>query len=123
MATPFRAIGRLRWIVPRLAFGIWVSMLSACAQPPLIGIIYTHVKLPLTEDVHNTIVPDHQPPSGKILEIREPVTGAGFYARVNSNAIGDIAKNNGIEKLYFADQEIFSVLGIWTTNKVHLYGD
>ncbi len=87
------------------------------------GYIYTNIKLPLTKDLHQTPVPTPKPPSGRVLEVKEPFSGIGFYARVNSNAIGDIAKKNGMETLYFADQEIFSILGVWTTTRTILYGE
>ncbi len=38
------------------------------------------------------------------------------------DAIGEIARAHGIETLYFADQELCSILGIWTSHKVILYG-
>lgn len=90
-------------------------------MPP--GIIYTRVKFPLTRDLNNTTVPQSIPKYAKIIEIREPITGLGINARLNSNAIGEIAKAHGLKTLYFADQEKFSVLGIWTSTKVILYGD
>ncbi len=88
-----------------------------------VGIIYTNIRLPLTVDLHNTPVPVNSPSDGRTLEIREPITGVGLYAKVDSNAIGDIAHNNGMKTLYFADQEQFSILGIWTTVKTILYGE
>jgi len=99
------------------------AVLCSCAKPVLIGIIYTNVRLPLTKNLNNTRMPDIEPPSSKVLEIKEPVTGAGLYAQIDANAIGAIAKNNGLETLYFADQQIFSVLGIWASNKTILYGE
>ena len=68
-------------------------------------------------------MPQNIPKDGKIIEIREPISGLGISARLNSNAIGDIARANGMETLYFADQEWFSILGIWTSRKVILYGE
>ncbi len=106
---------------------LWLAMvllplfLASCGQQ-LVGLAYTHVRLPLTRNLHQTPVPDGQPPSSQIVEVREPVSGFGFYARVNTNAIGDIANSNGIDPLYFADQEIFSILGIWNSVRVHVYG-
>ncbi len=41
----------------------------------------------------------------------------------DSNAIGDIAKRNKLEKIYFADMEILSILGIWKQYTVHVYGE
>jgi hypothetical protein len=97
--------------------------LTACGTGPLVGLVYTNVKLPLTRDLHATPVPTAPPRSKRVIEIKEPVTGLGLYARVNSNAIGDIARQNGIDRLYFADQEVFSILGIWKTHRVILYGE
>jgi len=97
--------------------------LSGCGTGPLIGLVYTQVKLPLTVDLDASPVPSHPPNSDQIIEIKEPFTGLGLYARMNSNALGDIARTNGVERLYFADQEVFSVLGIWKTNRVFLHGE
>jgi hypothetical protein len=104
------------------AVGLLPLLLVACAQPQLIGLAYTHVRLPLTQNLDNTPVPDGQAPSSRIVEVREPFSGFGIYARMNTNAIGDIAISNGIDELYFADQEIFSILGIWKSLRVHVYG-
>jgi hypothetical protein len=112
----------------RLRQGLWPIILwlplflASCGQPQLIGLAYTNVRLPLTRDLHETPVPVGQPPSSQIVEVREPVSGFGFYARVNTNAIGDIANENDIDPLYFADQQIFSILGIWNSVRVHVYG-
>jgi hypothetical protein len=73
--------------------------------------------------LNHTPLPEGEPGSKQIVEIKEPVTGYGFYARVNSNAVGDIAKEAGFKKVYFADQEIFSILGIWTGTRVIVYGE
>jgi hypothetical protein len=85
--------------------------------------VYTNVKLPLTVDLKATLLPERPPDSDRIIEIREPFTGLGMYTRVSSNALGDIARQNGMDPLYFADQEVFSILGIWKTQRVFLYGE
>jgi hypothetical protein len=97
--------------------------LCSCGTGPLVGLVYTNVKLPLTLDLKSTPVPEHPPVSDRIIEIKEPVSGLGMYARVSSNALGDIARQNGVDPLYFADQEVFSILGIWKTQRVFLYGE
>lgn len=97
--------------------------LTACGTGPLVGLVYTDVRLPLTRDLHATPVPSGPPKSKQVIEIKEPITGLGLYARVNSNAIGDIARQNHLKRLYFADQEVFSILGIWKTHRVILYGE
>jgi len=98
-------------------------LLTGCSSTgPLPGFIYTHVTYPLTSDLNATPMPQTPPKDAKIIEIREPISGLGINARLNANAIGEIARLHGIKTLYFADQERFSILGIWTSHKVILYG-
>jgi len=41
----------------------------------------------------------------------------------DSNAIGDIARAQGIDEIYYADMETLSVVfGIWSQRTVHIYG-
>ena len=120
MAT--EATGRRRTMALLMAAALALG-LTACGTGPLVGLVYTNVKLPLTRDLHATPVPTAPPRSKGVIESKEPITGLGLYARVNSNAIGDIARQNGIDRLYFADQEVFSILGIWKTHRVILYGE
>lgn len=114
-------------ILRRLALGLGLAAavltVAACANVRPFGLIYTNTRYPLTENLHNTPAPANPPSNGRTLEIKEPITGLGLYARVDSNAIGDIAQQNGMHTLYFADQQIFSILGIWTTVKTILYGE
>ena len=122
MATDATMTARstIAWIL--LAMAAMVS-LAGCGTGPLVGIVYTNVKMPLTRDLKSTPLPAHPPVSDRIIEIKEPFSGLGVYARVSSNALGDIARQNGVDPLYFADQEVFSILGIWKTQRVFLYGE
>lgn len=86
------------------------------------GYVFKFVKVPLTMKLDNTPVTIFQS-NGKIIKIEEPFSGYGFYAEFNSNAIGDIAKKHGLKKVYFADLEIFSILGIFKYKEVHIYGE
>ena len=86
------------------------------------GKIFTHIRIPYTTDINNTPVTDIRS-DGIIIRIKEPVSGYGFYTELNTIAIGDIAKKHGLKKVYFADIEVFSVLGIWTHEKLHIYGE
>ena len=97
--------------------------LAGCGTGPLVGIVYTRVKLPLTRDLKAAPMPAQPPGSKRTIEIKEPFTGFGMYARVNSNALGDIAWQNGMTQLCFADQEVFSILGIYKTHRVILHGE
>lgn len=74
------------------------------------GMVYTNVKLPLTEDLNATTVPATPPDSNCVVEVEEPISGAGMDTRVSVNAMGEIALQNGEEALYFADQEVVSIL-------------
>jgi hypothetical protein len=112
-----------RHLLGLLGLALMILGLAGCGTGPLVGLAYTHVKLPLTRDLNATPLPANPPSSDRIIEIKEPISGLGLYARVNSNALGDIARRNGVDPLYFADQEVFSVLGIWKTQRVILYGD
>lgn len=86
------------------------------------GNIFTHIRVPYTRNLDNTPVTNIHA-NGLIIHIEEPVSGYGLYTEFNSNAIGDIAKRNGLTKVYFADIEIFDVLGIWHHERLHIYGE
>jgi hypothetical protein len=88
----------------------------------LVGLVFNHTTLPLTTDINNTPA-DVTHAEGKIIQIKEPFSGYGLYAEWDSNAIGDIAKANGLKKVYYADMEVFSIFSIWTKRKVHIYGE
>jgi hypothetical protein len=106
-----------------LLAAILMGCLVGCGTGPLVGIVYTNVRLPLTRDLKAAPMPEKPPGSKRIIEIKEPFTGFGMYARVNSNALGDIARQNGMQHLHFADQEVFSILGIYRTHRVILHGE
>jgi len=101
---------------------ICLLCLMGCGTRPLVGLVYTKVKMPLSRDLNTSPLKENAG-IGRVIKIKEPVSGYGIYAELNSNAIGEIAKKHGISKVYFADRELFSVLGIWTTEKVIIYGE
>lgn len=110
--------------VIRLLFIIIAAFaMSGCHTQLFKGLIYTCVKIPLTRNLNHTpcVVPSGT--SGNIVIIKEPFTGYGIYTEMYSNAIGDIARQNGLQKVYFADQEIQSILGIWTSSTVYIHGE
>ena len=86
------------------------------------GQIFTHIRVPYTRDLNNTPVTNIHA-DGIVFHVSEPLSGLDFYVELNSNAIGDIAKRHGLTKVYFADIEIFDVLGIWHHEKLHIYGE
>jgi hypothetical protein len=98
-------------------------LVSGCSGMPVVGLVYTHVRAPLTPNLHATPLPEGAVPvDGSILEFSEPFSGLGMTTRVQSNAIGDISRAHGIQQPFFADQEVFSILGIWTRSKALIYG-
>ena len=115
----------------RKIFFVWfllLPFLSGCMSLPgggsnrLVGLVFTNIRIPLSEDlVDSPVVVVHS--DGKIFQLKEPLSGYGLYAQWDSNAIGDLAQKHGLKKVYFADMEIFSILGIWTHRKVYVYGE
>ena len=78
--------------------------------------------VPYTTDLNNTPVPDSSA-SSSIVRIREPFTQAGVYTELNSNAIADIGRENGLETVYFADMKTFSIFSVWRTQTLVIYGE
>jgi hypothetical protein len=83
------------------------------------GLIYTHTVRPLTVNMHRTPVVFEERKGGiKYLNLHYYNVSATW----SSNAIGDIAKKNGINTIYYADLEYFTVLQVWSEYTVHIYG-
>jgi hypothetical protein len=82
-----------------------------------VGILYQHTVAPLTINHHTTPVAQTE---GKndIKHIQLPYVGVMW----GDTALGDIAREKGLQELYFADLEYLSVLTIWRQYTVHLYG-
>jgi hypothetical protein len=92
---------------------IAVLMFTGCAST---GILYTHVTNPLDTNMSQT-------PSG-VDEAEGEVKELALYVSAlwDSNAIGDIAKEHGMETVYYADLEVLRILGVWSKYTVHVYG-
>ena len=92
-----------------------VLVLGGCTA----GILYTHTQMPLTHDFHATPAGG----SGAMSDIKH--VQLPFYAlgvAWGDVSLGDLAKEQGLNELYFADLEYLSVLTIWRQYTVHLYG-
>ncbi len=98
-------------------------LLFGCAAGLLSGAVFTWVTIPLTQDLDQTPMVEVEDFSGRLIQIKEPFSGYGFYAEVDSNGIGDIARKHKLRTVYFADKEIFSIMGIWKTETVTVYGE
>lgn len=91
--------------------------------PPVSGILYTEVDFPLTLN-HSGESLANLTGKNDVKSIREPLTGAGIRVLWDSNAIGDIAKKHGIERIHFADVRVLSVLfGLWNQYEVCIVGE
>jgi len=94
-----------------------VLLCALCLTGCGMGLIYTHTITPLDLNSNETPL---------VIESEEGDVKHLSYSLVDvqwdSNAIGDIALENGIETIYFADIEFLSILGIWNQDTVHIYG-
>jgi hypothetical protein len=90
-----------------------VLVCSGCT----VGILYQHTVEPLTI---NHLAAPAAGVEGKsdIKHIQLPYVGVMW----GDTALGDIAREKGLQELYYADLEYLSVLTIWRQYTVHLYG-
>lgn len=109
-------VGRCR---PRAAalvavLALWVAAGGAgCGY----GFVYTHVTEPLDADFDRTPV--------QTGSADDSVKSFRYYVQVDwgQGAIGAIAKEHGLERVYYADLETIRVLNVWTQRFVVVYGD
>jgi hypothetical protein len=99
-----------------LAILIIMLSITGCGHIVPTGGIYTHITTPLDIDLSQT-------PRAETVKTGD-IKHIQYYGDISwdSNAIGEIAKQSGLETVYFADLETFSILGIWNQYKVHVYG-
>jgi hypothetical protein len=97
-----------------------VPALSAC----MTGLIYTHTYEPLTTNFDHTPVQLDRADEadGDVKHVRVPLSEVDLDVLWNSNAIGDVAKREGLERVDYADLETLKVLTVWNTYTVHVYG-
>jgi hypothetical protein len=81
------------------------------------GILYTHTVQPLTINQRETPITGTEGQS-EIKHIQFSYLGIMW----GDTALGDIAREKGLQELYYADLEYLSVLTIWRQYTVHLYG-
>jgi hypothetical protein len=83
----------------------------------LTGLIYTRVTVPL--DVNLDETPVHRESDSDSWNTIQ------YYVQVHwgSAGIGDVAKRHGFTRIYYADLETLSVLGVWTQRWAHVYGE
>jgi len=86
------------------------------------GCVYVHTVQPLTLNMDRTpVVAGEKTGSLKLITF-PPLSGSYQLVAWDSAAIGDIAKKQGMQEVYFADLETFSILRVWNQYTVHIYG-
>ena len=118
-----------------LLLSMQILFLSGCAllQAPgtpqnsptftLRGGIYSHTVQPLTINREPTdVINSEKEGKGRITQIDYPLV-SGLSIRVGENGLGQVAKNQGMTTIYYADLEQWSaVFGLWSMEVVHIYG-
>ncbi|OGW39191.1 MAG: hypothetical protein A2010_11930 [Nitrospirae bacterium GWD2_57_9] len=85
------------------------------------GCLYVHTLQPLTVNMDRTPLSQAEK-QGTVKTISLPYMGQTHLAAWGNAAIGQVAKEQDMKEVYFADLEIFSVLRIWNEYTVHVYG-
>ncbi len=85
--------------------------------------LFLHTTEPLTFNREPTEVKEGERlVYGRINQFQYPLSSA-ISVRLGKNGLGDVAKENGITTIYYADIERWSLLfGIWSMEMVHIYG-
>ena len=93
-------------------------LIAVLLLPPLlVGCVYTRFKEPLAIDFNATPV-YRENDQGAVKRFRFWLVDVQW----DSSAIGEIAREHGIETIYYADLERLSILGIWNRYAIHIYG-
>ena len=99
-------------MVKSLLACVMLVLLSGCAQ----GVLYSHTVQPLTTNFHVTPVgSDKGKASTKQISVQ-------VQAKWDVNGIGQIAKENNLQQVYFADIEVQRIMRFWERRTVHVYG-
>ena len=92
-----------------------LATLSGCVN----GYLYTHTVRPLTTDFRETPVVAGPGVRSSMVEVRYSY----LDVRAGNNGIGEIARQNGIVRVHYADVEVFRILGVFTQTYVRIYGE
>jgi hypothetical protein len=96
---------------------ILAAAMLAMLFVPGCGLVYTHTIRPLDVNFKETRnIKEHG--EGDIKEFSYSLVNVQW----DSNAIGDIARRQGFETVYYADIEVLRILLVWNQYKIHVYG-
>jgi len=100
-----------------------LALLILCSSCTARGYLYTSVVKPYCKDMRSTKV-GTKTGKGAFYQVKIPTSNFDLTTQWNSKAIGDIARANNIETIYFCDQKLVSVLGgIYKKEQIIVYGD
>lgn len=89
---------------------------------PSTGIIYTHIKAPLSLDVEKAEVSDKQGRASDFL-VAYSIYGVGFGRAGLEEALQKVRRGDkALETANYADYEWFSILGVFNRLTVNAYG-
>jgi len=118
---------------------IMVLFLSGCS-PAVPGKIYTNITLPYSSDLNNIprlLISSSMPNSTDfnntkvgtkhcILNshsVEEPFSGYGVKVQWSTNQILSAARDAGITSIAYIDEQTLNILGIYTFQRLFIYGD
>ena len=80
------------------------------------GALYTHTTTPLTTNFDRTPASQAPAAAASLKRVRYRFVEVWW----DDNALGHIAKENGVDTMYYADRETIRILGIWSQFYVRL---
>lgn len=87
---------------------------SACAR----GFVFSYTVVPLDVNFDRTPVLEKS-----ASDNTKKVQYRGLRIEWGDEAIGEIAREHGLQTVHYADLEVLNVLGIWTQRWVRIYGE
>ncbi len=98
----------------------------SCSSMPKAGIsghLYTHIHEPLDLNLNREPVFRENAERGASSIEHVVIPTTIYSAQWDTNAISDVMQRSGLEEVYYADLETFSVLfGLWNQYTVYAYG-
>ena len=110
-------------VIRYMLMGALLLYLAGCSMAGP-GRLYTHVTLPYSRDFNSTPLGARQCVLKATHHLREPVSGYGVTVEWSADQIQAAARRAGISQISYMDLQTTSfVLGIYTRQKLIIYGD
>lgn len=111
-------------MIPVAVFLAVALSVTGCSRALLFNNgLFSHTIEPLTFNREPTeMTKGRKPARGQIDQVQSPLQAA-LSVRLGKNGLAEVAKENGITFIYFADLERWSIaFGLWSKEVVHIYG-